>query len=195
MSHQYADLTKLVADLAPGSVGNTKETEALGRTLEGVSSFIDKFCRRPQAYFMPIAEGAVATERRFRGEGLSFLRISPHVGDAVLGHGIASDLYYLDDESGWIYAEQDTTGLVESLAFADRVFRDGFNYTVSAKWGFSETPAAIVEAARQLTLRTWQTGRGVFGQLTPGAIVIERAMPPVVEAILLEYRRREFERN
>lgn len=196
MSYRYADLDELVKDLLSASVDNEDETAAIGRVLEGVSNFIDKFCRRPEKYFMPVDESSEPTTRIFIGEGNRFLRIPKHVGSVTI-ENVHESLYYEHAENGWIYADPNPDpSLVSGFeGFTPRAFIDGYAYKVSARWGFAETPAGIKEAARQLTLRAWETQRGIFGQLTPGAIVIERAMPPFVESILLEFRRREFEIN
>lgn len=195
MAYQYADLDELIKDLLPGSAGKAAEKESLGRVLEGVSNFIDKFCRRPEKYFMPAGEQA--TTRPIRGEGRRFLRLPEHVRGATIV-GLNAGLYYEHEASGWIYASENVN---ESVAlsspfynhYRSGAFADGAVFPVSARWGFEETPAAIREAARQTTLRVWETQRGIFGNLSPSGIVIERDLPPFVETLLLEFRRRQFE--
>jgi hypothetical protein len=201
MAYQYADKTKLIADLLPASAGKSQEVESIGRVLDGVSNFIDRFCKRPDKYFMPVAEGATPELRYFTGEGYRFLRLPPYVYDEGDGLGatvsdIDSNLYYRNAASGWLYAKPYPSGSTPSspFAFSTAGFARGAIYEVSAIWGFKETPPAIIEAARELTVRAWETQRGIFGQVDPSdGTVIERAMPPFVEAILLEFRRREFE--
>lgn len=196
MSYRYASLDNLIKDLLPASVDNADETEAIGRVLDGVSNFIDKFTRRPEKYFMPVASNAVPTPRYFCGEGNNFLRIPVHVGIATIADVDAS-LFYEHQENGWLYLTPNEIFTGDPFfipsSLSNRVFAENARFRVSAKWGFAETPAGISEAARELTLRTWETQRGIFGQLTPAGTVVERAMPPIVEEILLTFRRRQFE--
>lgn len=187
MSHQYADLDQLIQDLLPGSVGNDDEKAAIGRVLEGVSDFIDRYTRRRPAAFVAFDPESGYVVKRIRGEGFNFLRMPYQsslnsVSRVSINESLALGVDYYVSSRGWVY-------------FTDpgRIFVEDEIYLVSARWGYPETPAAIVEAARQLTLRLWETQRGIFGQLTPSGIVIERALPPWVEITLREFRPRQGE--
>lgn len=182
---RYADRDVLIADLLP-EVTATAQKDAVGRTLDGVSAFIDKYCNRPANYFD--AAGATGTAKLIRGENTRYLRLPQHVAGSVTVTGIDATTYY-EGENGWLYFKQPNFITPESS-----IWYVGRLYEVTARWGYAAIPPAIIEACRQLTLTTWETARGVLGDVTPSGYVVERAMPLSVRETLNLYRRREFEK-
>lgn len=191
----YADLATLLADLLP-EVTATDQKNAVGRVLDGASGFIDEYCKRPSGYFN--ASNVTPTMKRFRGEGFRYLRLPDHVAGSVAVAGYAGTEWY-EAENGWLYFKQpnfiaDTADEIDEFDFATNLWHRGRLYEVTARWGFAAIPPAITEACRQLTLKLWETQRGILGDLTPSGYVVERAMPLFVRETLNLYRKREFER-
>lgn len=196
MPNYYANVDDLIADLMPEATSQA-EIDAIERVTAGASDFVDRYCNRPAGYFLPASN--TATARNFRGEGRRALRIPAHIRDSVTVTGIEASTYYESQDLGWLYFNAEVapeTGEVGS--FDDyRIWQKGKLYEVTAKWGYAETPVAIVEAVRQIVVRWYKTARGSFGadQVTPSGFIAERDIPAAARAILDTYRKREFEIN
>lgn len=193
---RYADLDNLIADMLP-ELESVAEKDALGRVLDGASAFIDSYCSRPVGYFSPSPD--IATDRLIAGENRRFLRLPVHVAGTVEIDGLDMTNFF-ESPNGWIYPVNSNAGLEYSASYVGDdlsdfgVFHKNRLYTVSARWGYAETPAEIVEAVRQITQRWFETQKGILGQITPGGFVVERDIPESARTILKPFRRRQFER-
>lgn len=187
----YADLAELVADYLP-EMRSDAEIAAVGRILEAVSVQIDSYCDRPRGYFEPASD--TATTRIFRGSSKPYMQIPVHVGEVstVTGSefGQSFDATYWLHRGGWLYRSY-LNGSLNGSPF--QVWSRDVEYTVTARWGYAETPADIKEAARQLTVHYFERSKGTIGQINPNGFVIERDMPLSVVTLLSPYVRLEFE--
>lgn len=194
MPHTYADLAELLNDFLP-ELKSDEEQDAVERVLFGASAFVDSYCKRASGYFLPASN--TATMKRFRGEGKRFLRIPPTNSTPTV-EGIEAGTFYKSD-NGWLYFEAidlpESSPALESFD-SYRIWQKGKIYKVTAKWGYPQTPAEIVEAVRQITVKWFQSQRGIFGNesITPTGFVVERDVPLSARTILEPFIKREFER-
>jgi hypothetical protein len=192
---RYADLDLLLADLLP-ELKSDEEKDAVERTLDAASLFVDSYCKRPIGYFSPSPN--LATIRYFIGEGTSFLRIPEHVRGTVSVAFVDSSAWY-ESEQGWLYSMNAFDGFFEYESSGRNQYPlwvKNKRYAVSARWGYASTPDDVREAVRQITVKWFQTSRGIFGtsDVTPAGFIVERDLPLSARAILDNYVKREFER-
>lgn len=176
-------------------VQNEADVANITQMIKAVSLFIDKFTNRENGYFAAAAADPAA--RFFRGDGTHILRIPQHIpGTAAVEH-VPITAYYEHDPSGWLYkfsqAQLQVSAELSGSPDHYPIWTKGTRYSVAARWGFSEIPADIAEAAAMIVLRWWETQKGTLGQLTPNGFVIERDLPPAARTILSNYVRKEFE--
>lgn len=196
--YKYATTADILADvLTDVDDGDAAQVAAIGRFAEAASAMIDRYCKRPAGFFL--AHTGDATVRRYRGKGQNFLAIGRHTADAVTVENIEDSLIYIHGENGWIYAVDNSGGSGlgdEDFRFGNPyLFSSNAVYKVTAKWGFTEIPADIVQACKLIVQHQWQVGRGVVGQVSPLGFVIERDMPPPAQLLLDGWKRRQFEIN
>jgi hypothetical protein len=192
----YADKDQLIADYIPDAK-SAAEIAAVGRILDSVSAFVDTYCKRLPGFFNASPDDP--TEKRVRGEGEYYLRLPVHVIGSVEsvtlnGTDIDTADYYESDKNGWLYLENNSFGLERTFEVANcRQWIDTAVYKVTARWGYDATPLDLTEAVRLTVLRIWETQKGTLGQITPGAFVVERALPLFAREVLDKYKKREFE--
>lgn len=141
--------------------------------------------------------GVGPSDRVYRGEAKPYLRIGPHVGDASITSPVIAPSIIYEDRNGWIRYNDSITNQGDDDYFLhrrpDQFFSPGTSYTVSARWGFLETPDDIVTACALIVGDLLDRGAGVIGQISPSGFVIERSMPLAARDILDNNRRREFQ--
>lgn len=199
----YADLDNLIADYIPEAT-NAEEIASVGRILDSVSAFVDAYTSRPPAFFLP--SPLVAVARRVRGEGMDYLRLPVHVLGSISAIGDTdfsefSSVLYESEKSGWLYFE--TVGSQSAdfnsdlsqpeWSYERRRFTDGFNYKITARWGYAAVPLPVAEAVRLITARIWQTQRGTIGQITSDGFIHEKLIPQAARDLLQPFIKREFE--
>lgn len=200
MSYQYADTEETRADVVSGiNEDNTEQMATLENFLAAASAMIDQYTKRPAGYFSANTAND-GTVRRFRGEGKNYLRIGRHIpGSVTIANFTTADFY--EAPNGWPYMTEPagSAGPGYDSNFSNwsgcRIFVKGSLYEVTAKWGFAETPADIVQACKMIAAHLWDRGQGTFGQISPDGFVIERDMPPTAATILNQWVRKEMEIN
>ena len=192
----YADLDQLIRDYLP-EAKSTNERASVSNILDGVSSFVDSYCKRLPGFFT--ASPNLPAVKRVRGEGERFLRLPVHVIGSVTQLTFYEQIipttdYYESDKNGWIYLENNGFSSERTFleAGTNRWFFDA-PYKVTARWGYAETPKDLQEAVRQTVARWYETQKGTLGQITPNGFVIERDLPKSAKLILDNYKKREFE--
>lgn len=200
--HKYANDAEIIADKIPAATSEN-ETAAIARLNESVSAAVDAYCKRPPGYFLPAS--ATATPRNFRGRGTHILPLPVHVFGTVEVSGFAgagaAGAFYENEVSGFLYRGTPNGGanwignLSEIATGADggAVWTKGAIYSVSARWGYAETPAPIIEAVKQIVARWFAQGQGTFGEVSPTGFVIERSAPPSAILLLNPFVRGEYE--
>lgn len=190
---KYASDAELIQDKLP-NVKSSDDQETIARLNEAVSAFVDTYTERSSGIFLPAS--ATATARYIRGEGRNYLRLPVHVFGAISVATIDSNLYYESEKNGWLYAIDATQSTpnseppqIETVDFWQR----GFQYIVTARWGYEETPAEIIEAVKQIVAKWFNVAQGVFGEVTPQGFIIERDAPKSALMLLDKFKRREYE--
>lgn len=203
----YADRDQLVSDYLP-EVKKPAELAAIDRILEAASALCDSYTRRRKPdgtlYFLP--SPAQPTVRRFRGEGLPYLRLPRHVFGTAGLQDLVGMVVYESDANGWLYIDNpylnEFNALDETVINGADYFPSGFYptfwqgkiYLVLARWGYDAIPPEITEAVRLIAARWFETQRGTIGQIAPNGFVIERDLPPAAKTLLKPFIKREFER-
>jgi hypothetical protein len=225
MSHKYATEAETRADvLSEVKDDDTEAIASIDRLLEATSAFIDQYCKRPNAYFVPVTPTTPAvvadpdadppveaspaiytgTLRRYRGTGSNFLQVGRFVPGTATVQNIAAELFYENQDRGSFLMATDNAGVAGS-GYADddlsnysvsgRLFAQGSLYLVTAAWGFEATPPDIVMATKQIVQQIWDRGKGIIGQISPTGFVIERDIPLTAKTFLDGWIKREFELN
>lgn len=193
----YATVDETVTDVLT-EVKTDGQKETVGRIIEGVSSFIDLYCKRPVGYFAALEVDSDPTVRNYRGKGTNYLQVGRYVAGTATVQNVADALFY-EGDNGWLFAVDEAAQAGGPYGdFTTRptvLFAKGALYAVSARWGFAETPPAIVQATKLITQQIWDRGRGIFGEISPGGFVIERDIPLTARAFLDAFVKREFEIN
>lgn len=191
--YKYASDAEIVADYMP-DVDLTVEADAqvVARRNEAASAFVDSYCRRRLGYFLPAP--STATPLRIRGENKNFLRLPVHIPGSVSVSGVASSAYYESPKNAWLYVNQNgVESLDDYVSDFARFWSSGQTYVVSARWGFTQTPAEIIEAVKMIVALWFGRGRGVLGTVSPNGFVIERDAPPPAKLLLQSFIKGEFE--
>lgn len=190
--HKYADDTEIVKDyLQEISLDNAEEMAIIARRNEAVSAFIDSYTGRRKGYFLEA--GATATTKRITGSNKNFLILPVHVAGTVSVAGISSATYYESDKNGWLYVITDAAASIDDYVSDYSHYWGNRQYLVTARWGFEETPAEIIEATKQIVARWFEQGKGILGDVTPTGFVSERDLPPSAKTLLQSFIKGEYE--
>lgn len=172
-----------------------------------MSRVVDLACNVEVGYFAA-ADEAVSV-RTYESSGTKRLLVDPYVRGSIVSVEYAdSDSFTPDyieqtDRNGnyWLIGQSDLSSSWVVRYWPDkRLWEPGLEIEISARWGFVEVPADIVEATCELVIAAWRqrdaaflrviadvnTGiGGVSGQALPERVKLicserKRAVPPVV---------------
>ena len=192
--HKYADDAEIVADYLPEfDLTNEADAAVVARRNEAVSAFVDSYTGRRPGYFLPAS--ATATPKQIRGENRNFLRVPVHAGAATVS-GVSTLTFRESSKNGWLYVNQPDGLDIESDEYVSdysRFWSSGRIYIVSARWGYEQTPAEIIEAVKMIVGDWVGKGRGILGQITPAGFLIERDAPPSALTLLQPFIKGEYE--
>lgn len=167
------------------------ELEAL---IEQASRMFDLECGVPEGYFNPVAI-PVATERTLYSDGTNYLRLPPYVPGSLNTVLSFPDGYTVPDftELNGYLVITSTTGIVPAYPrFPDTLWSGwhiGVPITVSAIWGWRETPADVKMAVIELVINLHRETDPATLKLTglEGQALRER-IPPRVMEVAKKYR-------
>lgn len=135
----------------------------------------------------------VATARTFYPEGLNYLKLDPYVSGTLSAIVTVPDGYespYFVERNGFLIR----TGSDHVLPVKpfDWVWNAGVPITVTAKWGFAETPADVRQATIELTINLWREVDPATAKLVGVEGIIQReSLPPRVREIAKHRRLSE----
>lgn len=163
----------------------TAEAEAL---IEQASRIFDRTCGVPDGWFNPVAI-PVATEKVIYGDGSNYLRLSPFIPGSL-----SSTITLPDGYTAPTFTEQgdyliiNSSGVLPPFShFHNALWRgwySGVPITISAIWGYYETPPDVKAAVIELVLNLWrETDTGNLKLLNLDGLALREAMPPRVRAI------------
>jgi hypothetical protein len=199
----YATIEVLIPGYLPG-VSSDSDLAALAGMLTRASRTIDTRTRRHADAFAAAAEEASAEV--WYGDDSPVLLTGEYIAGSVAT--VTAPTGYLPDGWNEFRRREVSTGVMRvglHTATADSairtprvVWKRGVPYTVTARWGFAETPAEIVEATLKLVRAWWraQTGEvsGTQGDLQ-AARAPERGFPKEVDDLIAPYVLEEVERD
>lgn len=193
-AHKYTSKENVKQNIIPEANLDDDDTSArIEALIDAASAFADKYCDRPDAYFMP---NTTAADRRYRGEGKNYLRVGRYHGNLTFTSPVVSPTSYYFDSKGWPrWNDQPLQNDSDYFPNDEPFFGSGFLYVVNAKWGFEATPPDIATAVEIIVGKMWDIGKGVMGEISPSGFVIDRAIPPTAAILLDKWKRREFELN
>lgn len=161
----------------------------------------DTLCEVRENYFAAIEEEATYSNRDFYGNGSDFIRLDPYTElnpvDPVLVDQNSS--YSLPDyriSDGGLLINRE--GYPSASSFVINRFsgwRPGVKITVSAIWGWTETPADIVVAVSKLAVNNWRRSDPVNAENTEssGEPLID-GLPASVWPVVEKYREKHSQR-
>ncbi len=160
----------------------------LDALIEQASRAFDLECGVDPGYFEPA--GDTVTVRTFYGDGTGFLRLDPYVDNTLGATVTMPDGYTIPEyvvRNGYL-VRSSTTILVDTRYRADP-WPIGVPVTVTAKWGYSATPADVKMAIIEFVLNLFRETDPVNVKLKnlEGQPLREK-MPPRVAMIAKRYR-------
>jgi hypothetical protein len=177
-----------------------KATDAyLLKLIERASRFFDSVVGVAPGFFEP--SGATATARTFYGDGTNFLRLDAYVDGSLnatisVPEGYEAPTYIARD--GYLVLTTSEGGILHQWPPFPSWWRIGAGWwagvpiTVTAKWGYSATPADVKLAVIELTINLLrETDPAAIKLINTEGLAIREKLPPRVRAIAELYRRKE----
>lgn len=166
------------------------ELEAL---IEQASRMFDLECGLPERYFNPV-EIPVATARTFYGDGTNYLRLPPYVAGSLdtsitLPEGYTSPTF--TEVNGFLAIN--SGGVLPPFSRFNNWYgwQAGVAVTVSAIWGYRETPADVKMAVIELVINLWrETDPATVKLINLEGQPLREKIPPRVLEIARRYRLR-----
>lgn len=177
---------------------------AIEAYIERASRMIDRACNAKDGYFAAYESGD-NTLTVFYGEGTTYLKIGPTTNAATVTMPAAytvpefaqvGDFLIVTDEDGRLL---DTGRELQSDAFGDLLtsgncWPRGVPVSVTAHFGFSATPADIVQAVLELAIHLWRADPAFAGAVAAGNpsgfLSLPKGMPPTVAEVCETWRIR-----
>lgn len=164
------------------------ELEAL---IEQASRMFDLECGLPERYFNPV-EIPVATARTFYGDGTNYLRLPPYVAGSLdtsitLPEGHTSPTF--TEVNGFLAIN--SGGVLPPFSRFNNWYgwQAGVAVTVSAIWGYRETPADVKMAVIELVINLWrETDPATVKLINLEGQPLREKIPPRVLEIARRYR-------
>lgn len=134
----------------------------------------------------------VATNQTIYGDGTNYLRLPPYVPGTLGAAVTVPDGYTAPDfvARGDYLVMSDSTGVLSTSPFLSvSGWWQGVAVTVSAKWGYSETPPDVQTAVIELVINLWrETDPASIKLVNIEGIAIREKLPPRVWEIARRYR-------
>lgn len=178
-----------------------------------VSAFIDSWLGVNPGFFYTNADLTLvggttgSTAREFVGDGRNWLRVDPFtaVASVAAPSGYDTPTYRLvrPDSAGNSYSRSgsrmgfflertyDEGRTIIPTRTADKGWRKGLIFTVTATWGWSAIPADITEACAETCCAIWRTRDVAFMKninLQTNTVISAEALPPRAKEILARYK-------
>jgi hypothetical protein len=185
--------------VAPGTTSTSLSDTLLDMLIEQSSRSFDLECGVEPEHFEPVAAGYESTEleRVFYGDGTHYLKLDPFVEDTITSVDLPVD-YTVPDyviRNGYLVR----TGTDHILPSVHRygawwpsgVWQEGLAVTVTAVWGYEETPADVKEAVIAMVIHAWRT-------IDPGTVNLtdlerqslnQQALPAKAARVASKYRK------
>lgn len=172
------------------------ELEAL---IEQGSRMFDLECGVLEGYFNPVAI-PIAQAKTFYGNGTNYLKLPPYVPgslnpDITLPDGYTVPTFTEQNDGRSFYLILNSGGVLPPFDRFHNHFWGGWNsgvaVTVSAVWGFRETPADVKMAVIELVLNLWrETDPNNLRLINLENQPLRERIPPRVMEVAKHYRAR-----
>lgn len=171
-----------------------------GLLLTAASRFFDNACEVGEDFFAPAASPAAYTGRVFVGDGTAYLRLDPYtaldpVDPVTIDPEHVYDVpEYAEIDGALVVLDRTKQSRPEAAFYPNRYtgWRDGVKVTVSANWGFAETPADVKLAVAHIALHLWRTADPAFAVVSnsEGAAGRPLTLPAIAQGIVDRYRQK-----
>lgn len=181
------------------SAGSTSATVTaltpteLESLIEQASRMFDLECNVPEGYFNPVAI-PVATTKTIYGNGTNYLKLPPYVPGSLdtsitLPDGYTTPTY--TELNGYLVIN--TGGVLPPFSQFHNClwhgWQSGVAVTVSAIWGYRETPADVKLAVIELVINLWrETDPAQVKLISLEGQPLRERIPPRVLEIVKKYR-------
>jgi hypothetical protein len=143
--------------------------------------------------FTEYGADVVATSQVIYGDGTNYLRLPPYVPGTLNATITLPDGYTAPDfvERDGYLVRTSTTGVLPPVPpYHPFGWYQGVAVTVSAKWGYSETPADVQQAVLELAINLWRETDPANLKLTNlDNQPLRESLPPRVMQVVKGYRQ------
>jgi hypothetical protein len=178
---------------AGGSATTASLTPAeLDALIEQASRMFDLECGVPEGYFNPV-EIPVATAKTFYGDGGNYLQLPPYL-PGTLSISVPADytIPTYAEQNGYLVLTTESGLLPPFNRFYNLSWPgwwSGVAVTVSAVWGWRETPQDVKAAVIEWVLNLWrETDPAAVKLVGLEGQPLREAIPPRVKAIARKWR-------
>lgn len=168
--------------------GALSNTSAVATLLTAASRLFDNLTGVSANFYQTAADPAAYSARVFYGNGTGYLPVDPYTALNP------TDPVVIDPDHAYDvpdYVERDGM-LVIYGSYIGRFlgWSDGIQVTISANWGFPETPADVTLACAHLAVHLWRTADPAFATISnsEGAAARVETIPKVALDIVNVYK-------
>ena len=166
----------------------------LDALIEQASRYFDLCCGVAPEYFEPADTPGVASDQTIYGQGTSYLKLPPYVPGSLATLTVPTNYTaptYIEKDGYLIIT--DSSGLTPFGQYRYPPYTvgwwEGVAITVSAVWGFEETPADVKLAVIELIINLWRETDPASLNLTDlERQPLREKIPPRVAEIARRYR-------
>jgi hypothetical protein len=167
--------------------------EELTALIEQASRYFDLECGVPSRHFGP-SSYPIATERTFYGDGIHYLKLDAFVEGSITAVDLPADYTAADYviRNGYL-VRTGTDHILPSVHnhtwWPSGMWQEGVAVTITAVWGYSETPADVRMAVIELVINLWrETDPATLNLLDLERQPLRERLPPRVMEVVKKYR-------
>jgi hypothetical protein len=192
----YVTKAEVRLRVADGTTTASLADDELDMLIEQASRYFDLECGVDPEHFEPVAAGYEATEleRVFYGDGTHYLKLDPFVEDTITAVDLPVD-YTVPDyviRNGYLVrtgTDHILPSVQRSAWWPSGVWQEGLAVTVTAVWGYLETPADVRMAVIELVINLWrETDPATLNLLDLERQPLRERLPPRVMEVVKKYR-------
>lgn len=189
-----ADLRQVATQLTATSQHQPATDAILEEVIERASRFFDRCCGVPEGYFNPPLYPIVTTQTVY-GDGGYFLKLPPYVSgtldtDLTLPDGYTAPTFI--EREGYLVMASNGLMVNRISPFPapwSSGWFTGVPITVTAQWGFEETPSDVKMAVIELAINLWrETDPAHLKLVSIDNQPLRENLPPRVREVAKRYR-------
>lgn len=190
-SPTYCDLSEVRA-MAQGMTPDGEPPagdDLVAAIIERVSRMFDLEVGVPEGYFNRSIQAA-ASSRTIYGDGTNYLKLDPYVAGSLNTTVTMPDGYTVPsfiERGGYLIAG--TNGNLPVRGFQNGLWLEGVPVTITAKWGFFETPADVKHAVIEWSINVWrETDPASLRLINLEGGVLRESVPPRTREVINQWR-------